>query len=384
MANETGRRRRLFFIDNLRIVLITLVVLWHTAITYGAAGFWPYQESQADDLTSLVFTLFSAVNGPYVLGFFFLIAGYFTPRSYDRKGLGPFLKDRLLRLGIPLLFYILVFDPLILYAIGVNTRGYNESFWEYLSHHFDGYRGLGVGPLWFAEALLMFTIGYGLYRRLVKPVAEFSQRNEAPPSHVATASFAAIVGVATFILRLWLPMGWIYQPLGLPLPLFPQYIGLFVIGIIAYRRNWLLEIPGTMGRLWTYVAIFFIIVLFPLVFALGGALEGNTGAFMGGAHWQSLAYSVWEQFVCVGMIMGLLVCFRKRFDHQGTLARAMAASTYTVYFVHAPVLVLLTLFLRDVDLHALLKWAVVGPLAAAVCFLVAYFVRRLPLARRIL
>ena len=106
----------MFFIDNLRILLIIMVLLWHMAATYGAPGFWPYQEvHRLDGLTSLAYTLLSVVNGPYVLGFFYLLAGYFTPRSYDRKGPGPFFRDRLLRLGIPMLIYVFIFDPLILY-----------------------------------------------------------------------------------------------------------------------------------------------------------------------------------------------------------------------------------------------------------------------------
>jgi fucose 4-O-acetylase-like acetyltransferase len=32
------------------------------------------------------------------MGFFFLISGYFTPGSFERKGLRSFLKDRLIRL----------------------------------------------------------------------------------------------------------------------------------------------------------------------------------------------------------------------------------------------------------------------------------------------
>jgi len=35
------------------------------------------------------------------MGFFFLLAGYFTPRSLERKGYGHFLCDRFLRLGLP-------------------------------------------------------------------------------------------------------------------------------------------------------------------------------------------------------------------------------------------------------------------------------------------
>jgi len=89
MANK---KPRLLYVDNLRTLLIIMVILWHMAVTYGAPGFWPYQESQPDELTAFVFTLFSAINGPYVLGFFFMIAGYFSPGVYDRKGPGKFFK----------------------------------------------------------------------------------------------------------------------------------------------------------------------------------------------------------------------------------------------------------------------------------------------------
>ena len=80
-----SKKPRLLYVDNLRTLLIIMVILWHMAITYGAAGFWPYRESRPDDLTNLVYTLFGVINQPYVLGFFFLIAGYFTPGSYVRK-----------------------------------------------------------------------------------------------------------------------------------------------------------------------------------------------------------------------------------------------------------------------------------------------------------
>jgi glucan biosynthesis protein C len=55
-----------------------------------------------------------------LLGLFFMIAGYFTPRAYDRRGAGAFLVDRLKRLGIPLLFYEVIIRPLINYAVDVH------------------------------------------------------------------------------------------------------------------------------------------------------------------------------------------------------------------------------------------------------------------------
>jgi hypothetical protein len=92
MTDEKPRKTRLFFVDNLRILLIIMLVRY-------------YLDGWPDDLTFLLATLFSAVAQAFYLAFFFMISGYFTPGSYDRKGSWSFLKDRLLRLGIPLLFY---------------------------------------------------------------------------------------------------------------------------------------------------------------------------------------------------------------------------------------------------------------------------------------
>jgi surface polysaccharide O-acyltransferase-like enzyme len=294
------------------------------------------------------------------------------------------------RLGIPFLFYVLVIDPLIYWGIKVAQYGYPGSFWSYLGEHFRGYRSLGVGPLWFVEGLLILTILYSLLRLVANsrplsiPTPVPAQRDALPPSNAVIALFALGLGVATFVVRIWLPVGSLLEVLSLPISQFPQYVGLFFIGALAYRRNWFLGIPDRTGKLWFGVALFFILVVFPLVFLLGGALEGNTQPYMGGLHWQSFAYSIWEQFVGVGMILALLVFFRRRFNRQGRLARELSACTYTVYFIHAPVLVFLGLALRNITLAPLLKWALVAPAAVVLCFALAYLLKKIPGLRRIL
>tara|TARA_B110000483_G_C18151807_1_gene525759 strand:- start:486 stop:839 length:354 start_codon:yes stop_codon:yes gene_type:complete len=73
------------------------------AIVYGGSGDWYWRE--APDASSIPLVFFNALNQSFFMGFFFLLAGYFTPQSLEKKGLGPFLTDRLKRLGIPLLSY---------------------------------------------------------------------------------------------------------------------------------------------------------------------------------------------------------------------------------------------------------------------------------------
>ncbi|MFC2046030.1 acyltransferase family protein [Chloroflexota bacterium] len=388
------KRPRLLYIDNVRTLLMIMVILWHMAVTYGAPGFWSYRESQADELTTLVFTLFSAINGPYVLGFFFLIAGYFTPGAYDRKGPGPFLKDRIIRLGIPLLVYVFLIDPLIYYAIGVSKSGVTASFgtfWQSWRGHVGNYSryGPGVGPMWFVELMLIFIVAYGLGRLVAGFVTGSSKitvrfSSIGVPSNATIGIFAFCLGVIIFVMRIWLPINSYFGPLGLPLAYVPQYIALFFVGVIAYRGDWFQKISVATGKVWLGIVLFLILVVFPILFALSGALEGNTDAVTGGLTWQSFAFSVWEEFICVGMIIVLLVWFREKFNRQGAVAKAMSDSTFAVYFIHAPVLVFLALALRGVSLYPLLKFALVAPVAVALCFVLAYLLRRLPGVRRIL
>jgi glucan biosynthesis protein C len=391
--STAAKRPRLLYVDNLRTLLIIMVILWHMAVTYGAPGFWSYQESQPDELTTLVYTLFSVINNPYVLGFFFMIAGYFTPGAYDRRCPGEFFKARIIRLGIPLLIYVFLIDPLIYYAIRVSKWGLTGSFgasWQYWKEHVGNYGryGPGVGPMWFVELLLIFVIAYGLGRLLVGFVSGSSRNADrfsgiGVPSNMVIGIFAFSLGVIIFVMRIWLPINSLFKPLGLPMAYVPQYIVLFFVGVIAYRGDWFQRISVATGKLWLGIVLFLILVVFPIIFALSGALEGNTDAIVGGLTWQSFVFSVWEEFICVGMIIVLLVWFREKFNRQGAVAKAMSDNTFTVYFVHAPVLVFLALALKDIDLYPLLKWALVSPVAIALCFVIAYILRRLPVLRSI-
>lgn len=388
-----NKKPRLLYVDNLRTLLIIMVILWHMAVTYGAPGFWPYRESRSEELMDLVYTLFYVINGPYVLGFFFMIAGYFTPGAYDRKGPGTFLKARLIRLGIPLLIYVYLIDPLIFYAMQVSRSGLTiafGTFWQFWKRHINNYgrSGPGVGPMWFVELMLIFVVAYGLCRLVVSFVTGKSRNAEQSrglgvPGNWAIGIFALSLGVLIFVMRIWLPINSYFDPLGLPLAYVPQYIALLFVGVIAYRGDWFQRISVATGKLWLGIVLFLILVLFPILFGLSGALQGNTDAITGGFTWQSFAFSIWEEFICAGMIIILLVWYREKFNRQGNLAKAMSDSVFTVYFIHAPVLVLLALALKNFTLYPMLKWLLVSPVAIFLCFVIAAFLRKLPLLRNI-
>ena len=61
-AAAAPQSTRLLFIDNLRILLICLVVVQHLAVTYGATGFWYYRDPAQDIFTSTYLTIQNGVG----------------------------------------------------------------------------------------------------------------------------------------------------------------------------------------------------------------------------------------------------------------------------------------------------------------------------------
>jgi fucose 4-O-acetylase-like acetyltransferase len=379
-VGDTLNRPRLLYIDNLRILLTALVILHHLAVTYGGPGSWAYiEEGEMSAASSMMITLLVTVNQSFFMGLFFLISSFFSPGSYDRKGPGPYLKDRLKRLGIPLLFYLLVVSPLLNYRLSLQ-RGFQGSLGEFISSNLGNWE---VGPLWFVAALLLFSFVYVLWRLLARPAVPPTPSEDTAPSNLAIAALALAMGLLTFAVRIWLPVGWALEPLGFQFPHFVQYIALFIVGLLAYRRNWLSGLSDDQGRVWLR-AILVLVLLFFVLFITGGALQGDLDPYRGGLRWQSFAYAIWEQFMGMAMVVTLLVWFRNRFDHQGPLAQKLSTAAYATYVFHEPVIILLALALLDIRLDQGLKWVLVAPLAVSLSFLVGHIVKRMPLARDVL
>jgi peptidoglycan/LPS O-acetylase OafA/YrhL len=74
---QTGasHRSRMLFVDNLRVLLISMVVIQHVAVTYGAVGSWYYHDPATNLLTGIILTTWTGIGMASGMGFFFLIAG---------------------------------------------------------------------------------------------------------------------------------------------------------------------------------------------------------------------------------------------------------------------------------------------------------------------
>jgi hypothetical protein len=336
--------------------------------------------------TGIFLTILSAIGLACGMGIFFLLAGYFTPSSYDRKGGAAFVRDRIIRLGIPWLVYSLLIQPLVYYI----AQGLPGSYWSFYTTWYLHLGSIADGVIWFVELLLGFSLLYAAWRWLVRSRPQAASGTGAVPGYWAILGCILGLGLFSFVVRLWWPAGFQPKPFNLPLGYLPQYVSLYVLGIVASRRNWLFELTPRMGRNWSLIALIATLIFFGLVFpsmmqAAGAAGTQQAGyAIAGGFNWFALGYALWEAFMVVGVGIGLLVLFRQRWNHQGRVAKGLAASVYTVYLIHPVILVGFAYAFQVVALYPLLKWAIAVLITIPLCFLISSLIRKIPLVNRVL
>ena len=377
---------RLAYIDHLRAALVILVVLHHVAVVYGAntPDFY-YQEPPDDDpLAALVLSVVVLVNQAWFMGAFYLLAGYFTPGAYDRKGPGGFLTSRLIRLGIPLLVFIFVLNPLA--SIGYWLMPSSQSN-PSVPLTWGAYpQLLGMGPMWFVVLLLIFNLGYVGWRWLMRHRAARPKSQTAFPGYLAIVIFILGLAAASFLLRFFIPVNkTLFQ---FPtLAYLPQYLSFFILGTVAFRQDWLNQMPSSVGAAGLVAALVTGVVLFPLAFS--GHMfsmelsEAARNAF-GNGHWESAVYTLWDSTFAVGLCLGLLVLFRRSFNGHSRLGSYLAQYGYTVYIIHIPILVFLAYTLRAISIGHLLKFGLVAAILVPLSFSAAYFVRKIPGADQVL
>lgn len=381
-TTQTAPAHRLYYIDNLRSTMIFLVVAMHAAVTYSHMGSWYYNAPETmGPISTLTFGMGQAFVQAFFMGLLFLLAGYFTPAAFDRKGSGRFVWDRFVRLGLPsLLFIFAIHDTMGHYLL--RWHG-SDAFWpSYRYYLLHGDWIDGSGPLWFAVALLGFSLVYALIRMILPKRAATERRGPAPKIFVILAAGAA-VGLISFVVRIPWPVGTNFH--NFQLCFFPQYIAMFALGIFARRNGWFAALTARQGhRLFWGAIVIGIIVWLSLVFG-GNVMEGHMDAYNGGGHWLNLGISLWEQMFGFSICAGLVVLFREKFNTDGRFARLMRANSFGIYVLHAPVLVAIGLLMEPWPLPSELKFLILALTGfAATLALVHCAARRIPGLKRIL
>jgi hypothetical protein len=361
------------WIDTLRVAVIAGVIILHAATAYILDIDWYYQERTTSTLTPTLLAFPALLAGLFGLGPLFLLGGLLSAASLARKGPGGFARGRLVRLGVPLLLFVVLVDPFTDY-LGSLAEGEHPRLWPYLVDQ-TGTRD--TGPLWFVALLLLVSLAYATWRRL-RPVRVGGPVNVGPRFLVAVA---AIIAVGSFVVRLGSPLG-AESFANLRWEAWPQGIGLFTLGVLAGERGWL---EGMERRLVGRCGLLAMAGALALVALAAWALvTDRLDAVAGGFTWSAAALAALEGSTGVALSLWVVAWFLRRWDHPGRLVQRSGRGSYGAYVLYPPALVVLSSLARPLAVAPEAKFVLVGSVGVVAAFAVGVGLTRLPVARRLL
>lgn len=356
--------------DALRVVAIAGVVVVHAATGYLVDIPWYYDDEKVTSgvwSTVLSFPVFA--GGLFWLGPLFLLAGWFSVGSLRRRGPAGFARSRLLRLGAPLVVWVVLLQPLTDW-VG-NIRSEKGSFAFYLGH-------TEVSALWFIAALLVFSLAYAGLRTVRRPA---DPRAVHRTTTLLTAAAATIAVTSFAIWQVWSVLG--DMVLNLKVGEWPQAAVLFALGVLAGETQWLQRLRRRTVRRVGWVAVGGAAAAVPLV-AYGVSQADESSDLLSAPDWPTATFAVLDGVIAVTWSVWFVTWFRRRWTASGRLLGHAGRASYAAYVLHPLPLTALMVLLAPLPVPVPLKFVLVAVVAVPLCFTLGYGLTRLPVLSRVL
>jgi len=344
------------YLDNLKLCLTFLVIAHHASQAYGpTGGAWVY----VDPGHSVMWLRnFMAVNASFFMGFFFLISGYFIPRSFDGRTAGAFLRQKAKRLLLPVLFILAVVVPAYFY-LAMTYRGVGTyDFFTFYAKSYIGDGLLSYEHGWYMVHLFLYSALYALVRIILKNRKMSAGK---APNILMILGLGGLIAVVSLVVRMYYPVdNWVdvLGVIGVEPAHLPQYALLFLSGIVAYRKGYFTSLSKRTGFL-------------ALVAGLVMAFVIYLSRFPVLARIMPFVWDIWpiyESFMCVFLCFGLLVFFRTYCSRTNFVLRKLAENAFGAYVIHNFFVVLFQVSFDKVRAGGSVKFVSVSLLAILCSF----------------
>lgn len=329
--------RRVHYIDNLRWITVSLLILFHAAIAYNT---WEEANYIFFEPVKELAAIVSFIS-PWFMPLMFLLAGVSSKYSLQKRGYKSFIRERFVRLGIPLIFGILVINPILCYIADVTHNGYKGSFFSHYEVYFTkftdltGYDGgFTLGHFWFIAVLLVISLLACLFVMLIK-----KQR-------AVIGIVLAVLAVAAFDLKVSGKQ--VYT-----------YLCLYLLGYFFFSDESFVK--KLAGLKWIYVFCF-------LIFS-----AANVALFIFIGKYDTLN-TVCNYLSFVTGILALISVGHDYLDKANRVTGFNSRTSYVFYIIHFPVVVLCQYFLGKAGVgniaNYLLTVLITYPLVYMLCYLI--------------
>ena len=313
---------RKHYIDNIRCLIILLLIPYHAAQAFNTWGELNYYLFYPDKAISSLIVFCS----PFYMPVMFLLAGISTRYALNKRTYGQFVIERVKRLIIPFVFGTLFFCPIMAYIGDKTNCGYDGSLfahykifftkWTDLSG-FDG--GFGVGQFWFLYFLFVISIACLGIIALSKLIFKKERAGNLP--------FWAL---CLFVI----PLPFLYDFLVVGGKSFAEYLYVYLIGYYVLSNDVLLE----KTEKYRYVSL--------AVGVIAGVADVYmfiwSGKDFGAVNTVAKAFTEWF------MILALIGIGKRVLDRSGKIAEYLSQRSFLIFSIHFLWIVLFQYWLSGV------------------------------------
>ncbi|MGY4596598.1 hypothetical protein ACVWXL_004344 [Bradyrhizobium sp. GM22.5] len=323
------------------------------------------------------------------MAMFFFLSGLFTWPGIARKAPSVFLRDRLLRLGLPFAIAAFTVIPLAYYAIALRHDpglSFTAFWWKTIT--------VGPwpsGPIWFVWVLLAFDLTASLlYRvsaRLVDPGNRVSLRGFDQPAVfwlllVVVTAIAYVPALLYFGGSKWFELG----PFSVQASRILLYFAYFFIGVSVGAANFdrgILSAGGQLPKqrwLWVIATLIAYCLMWGMIY-IKREILGNPDPQ---PHWYQAIYGTFFVLFSGSILLAILAFFLHQKSPGPNLLDRMQADAYGIFLVHYPIALWIQYALFDYSLPAIVKAAIGFVLTVILSWGLTAALRKIPGASHVL
>jgi hypothetical protein len=365
---NSNSTERLHALDATRGFALLLGIVFHSTLSFlpgpPGAALWIVMDSQR----SLALAILFHVLHIFRMTTFFVIAGFFAHMSFHKKGTRAFVRDRLKRIGIPLLVgWPILFSLIVATSIwGAIVMAQGKKLPA--PPPYAGFPAFPLTHLWFLYVLL-WLYGATLAMRAVIVRLDPQERLRVAADRVVRGVIETPIGlvllaaptaVALYALPHWLAWFGIPTPDSSLVPNEAAIVGFgtaFGFGWLVHRQTGLLEV---WKRRW----------LLNLLLALcltscGLALTGPAPVIVPAPHdWRTALFAVCYALAAWSWTFALIGMSLRFLSNHSPVRRYIADASYWLYLIHIPLVMALQILLSQLSW----PWWVKFPLILAIAF----------------
>lgn len=318
-------------------------------------------------------------NDQFFMSLMFFLSGLFIWRALSTKGVATFLRDRLLRLGLPFAAAAAVLAPLAYYPTYLQISGHAgvAGFW----HQWLSLGNWPVGSAWFIAVLLAFdgiaALLFVLAPSQVLKLGAMTSGADRRPAMLFVALIAVSAVAYLPLARHFSPFAWwTFGPFAFQTTRILHYLVYFLTGVAVGSSGLgrgLLSPQGKLARRWP-VWLAASLIFFVLATTVINAAMASWGKS------PMLASAMNAGFVlsCAASCFAFLAAFLRFAQSRSQAWDSLSANSYGIYLIHYPVVSWMQYVLVPAALPAVAKWLIVFPGALALSWAAAKAMRRIP------